>query len=202
MTRAARALASAGVAAAVLVPGRADAHLVNTGFGPFYDGISHLFVTAPDILVVIALGLLAGLRSKATSRGTLLTVILAWTAGGIVGLATAPDVLWTGLTTASFLVLGALLALDRDLPQGAVIGLAGAIGLVHGFLNGAEAAASGIGLVGFSGSVAAVAVMATLIAATAVSLADGWTRIAVRVAGSWIAAVGILMLGWLFRPTS
>jgi hydrogenase/urease accessory protein HupE len=202
MTRTGRAFAAAGLAAAVLVPGRADAHLVNTGFGPFYDGISHLFVTAPDILVVIALGLLAGLRGKATSRGTLLTIILAWTTGGIVGLVAAPEVPWVGLSTASFLVLGALLALDRELPRAAVVGLAGIIGLMHGFLNGAEAATSGIGLVGLTGSVAAVAVMTTLVAAAAVLLAEGWTRIAVRVAGSWIAAVGILMLGWLFRTTS
>ena len=74
------------------------------------------------------------------------------------------------------------------------------VGLMHGFLNGAESAASGIGLVGFVGSLAALAVVATLTSAAAVSLAQGWTRIAVRVAGSWIAAIGILMLGWLFRP--
>ena len=188
------------VLATVLLPGRADAHLVNTGFGPFYDGISHLFVTAPDILVVVALALLAGLRGKATSRRTLLAVTVAWAAGGLAGLVVAPYVLWTGVTTASFLLLGALLALDRDLPPAAVVALGALVGLVHGFLNGAESAASNIGLVGLAGSVSALAVMATLITALAVSFAHGWTRIALRVAGSWIAAVGILMLGWLFRP--
>jgi len=190
-----------GVAlAALLVPGRADAHLVNTGFGPFYDGISHLFVTAPDLLVVAALALLAGLRGNATARGTLLAVIVAWALGGLAGLMMAPAVLWTAITTGSFLLLGALLAADRELPAGVVIGLGALVGLIHGFLNGAESAASGIGFVGLLGSVAALAVLATLMSAAAVSLAQGWTRIAVRVAGSWIAAIGILMLGWLFRP--
>ncbi len=190
-----------GVAvAALLVPGRAEAHLVNTGFGPFYDGISHLFVTAPDLLVVAALALLAGLRGNAAARGTLLAVIVAWALGGLAGLMMAPAVLWTAITTGSFLLLGALLAADRELPAGVVIGLGALVGLIHGFLNGAESAASGIGFVGLVGSVAALAVLATLMSAAAVSLAQGWTRIAVRVAGSWIAAIGILMLGWLFRP--
>jgi hypothetical protein len=30
-------------------------------------------------------------------------------------------------------------------------------------------------------------------------LPAGWPRIAVRVAGSWIAAAGLLTLGWLAR---
>jgi len=193
-------LAPAVGLAALLIPARAEAHLVNTGFGPFYDGISHLFVTAPDLLVVAALSLLAGLRGNTTARGTLLAVIAAWALGGIAGLLMAPAVVWTAITTGSFLLLGALLAADRELPPAVVIGLGALVGLMHGFLNGAESAASGIGFVGLLGSLAALAVLATLISATAISLAQGWTRIAVRVAGSWIAAIGILMLGWLFRP--
>ena len=44
-----------------LLPAAADAHLVNTGFGTFYDGVVHLFITPSDILVALGLGLLAGL---------------------------------------------------------------------------------------------------------------------------------------------
>ena len=188
------------VLATALLPGRAEAHLVNTGFGPFYDGISHLFVTAPDILVVVALGMLAGLRGKAASRGTLLTITVAWSIGGLFGLVLAPTIVWGAATTASFLLLGVLLALDRDLSRSALVALAVTVGLIHGFLNGAESAASGIGLVGLAGSVSALAIMATLITALAVTFADGAARIALRVAGSWIAAIGILMLGWMLRP--
>ena len=194
------ALVMATAMAALLPAGVAEAHLVNTGFGPFYDGISHLFVTAPDILAVIALALLAGLRGKRPSRAALMTLTAAWTVGGIAGLLTRPEVVWAPATTATFLLLGALLAADRELPAPAISSLAAAVGLLHGFLNGAEAASSGIGLVGLLGSLSALFVMATLGAAFAVTLADGWTRIGLRVAGSWIAAIGILMLGWLLRP--
>ena len=36
-------------------------------------------------------------------------------------------------------------------------------------------------------------------AAVAVSLARPWQQVAVRVAGSWVAAMGLLMIGWFFR---
>ena len=38
-----------------------------------------------------------------------------------------------------------------------------------------------------------------LVAACVVSLHQQWARMAVRVAGSWMAAIGLLMLGWALR---
>jgi len=32
-----------------------------------------------------------------------------------------------------------------------------------------------------------------------VSLRSGWQRIVIRVAGSWVAAIGLLLLGWSLR---
>jgi hypothetical protein len=44
-----------------------------------------------------------------------------------------------------------------------------------------------------------VFVAVTLLSAFVVSLQSAWARIVVRVSGSWIAAIGLLMLGWLIR---
>ena len=49
------------------------------------------------------------------------------------------------------------------------------------------------------GLVCAVFVLVALVAALVVWLRAEWTRIAVRVAGSWIAASGFLLLGWAAR---
>jgi len=49
------------------------------------------------------------------------------------------------------------------------------------------------------GLVFAVFVLVALAAAFVVRLRGEWARIAVRVAGSWIAASGLLMLGWAVR---
>ena len=38
----------------LLAPGQAQAHLMNTGLGPFYDGVAHLFVTPEDLLPLLA----------------------------------------------------------------------------------------------------------------------------------------------------
>ena len=40
----------------------AQAHLVQTGFGDFYDGIAHVALTPADLLLVITVALLAGQR--------------------------------------------------------------------------------------------------------------------------------------------
>jgi hypothetical protein len=39
-----------------------------------------------------------------------------------------------------------------------------------------------------------------ILAAQVVTIRAAWGRIALRAAGSWVAAAGILMLGWLARP--
>lgn len=49
------------------------------------------------------------------------------------------------------------------------------------------------------GLASAVFAVIALAAAVVVRLRAQWLRIAVRVAGSWIAASGLLMLGWAFR---
>jgi hypothetical protein len=49
------------------------------------------------------------------------------------------------------------------------------------------------------GVVVTVAIVLLLVSAAVVSLRPAWTRIAVRVAGSWVVAVGMLMFGWMFR---
>jgi len=59
--------------------------------------------------------------------------------------------------------------------------------------------AGGLGLLGI---MAALFVLVTLASAFVVSLERPWARIAVRVAGSWIAASGLLLLGWAFRGPS
>lgn len=198
---ASRARIAAIVAAILLLaPSPADAHLVNTGFGPFYDGISHLLVTAEDLLVVIALGLLAGLAGRQQGRGVLWMLPGAWLLGGLVGLSLPVAVQPALATILTFLAAGALVAADRRLPSPVIPALTIVAGLLHGYLNGVEAATARLGVTGLLGSVTTVFVIVTLAAGLAASRPADWTRIAVRVAGSWIAAIGMLLLGWSLRP--
>lgn len=188
---------AATVAGLALAPGPASGHLVSTGLGPYFDGISHMAVTPQDLLPVLALSLLAGLGGKGYARNVLFVLPGAWLAGGLVGLATG----WSAplaTTVISFLVLGGLVAADRPMGERVGLGLAVVLGLLHGQMNGVEMSASGIGVSGLIGVISVLFVVVSLVSAVVVSLRLPWTRIAVRVAGSWIVAVGLLYLGWTF----
>jgi len=183
----------------LLWPVTAHAHLVNTGLGPLYDGVSHLFLSPDDLLGVLAMALLAGLGGRRYGRVVLFAMPLAWFAGGLVGLQASAEISLPVVNTLSFLVVGALVAADQKLPLGLVVAIAAGVGLLHGFLNGTAVAQTGGGALALVGIAASVFVMVALVAAFVVSLRPVWMRIAIRVAGSWIAAIGLLMLGWTFR---
>jgi len=90
--------------------------------------------------------------------------------------------------------------LDAKLRPTTLAALAGVAGLIHGFVNGSTMGPGGASLLALAGAVTAVLCLLAIVAAEVTTLRAGWTRIAVRVAGSWIAAAGVLMLGWLARP--
>jgi urease accessory protein len=182
-------------------PTPAEAHLVTTGLGPVYDGISHVLLSPDDLLPVLVMGLLAGLNGPVAGRRALFMLTIAWLVGGHAGFAVGQPLVPGGLTAASFLVLGGLTAADRRLSPATVTSLALAVGGLHGWLNGAAIAEAQRDPLGLVGIVSATFVLVALAAALVVSVRAAWGRIAVRVAGSWVAAVGLLILGWNLRGT-
>jgi hydrogenase/urease accessory protein HupE len=197
-----RALASLGLTVATLSlsPSRADAHLVTTGLGPFYDGVSHFALTPEDLLPALALALLAGQRGAFAGRLALFALPLAWLLGGALGLTLPSMSEAPALTTLSFLALGGLVAAEARLAPQSVTALAVLVGVLHGYLNGAAMAQAKLGALGLVGIVSTLFVAVALAAALVVSIRVPWGRIAVRVAGSWIVAIGLLLLGWSLRP--
>ena len=177
----------------------AEAHLNATGMGPIYDGLLHFFTSPEDLVPALAVALLAGLRGAQYGRRVLFTLPAAWLMGILAG-ATCATVS-TGMLWASFwfLVLGALVVADAKLSLRALAALCVLLGLVHGFLNGTGMWLSASAVVAAIGLASAVFVLTVLVAALVVSLRAHWARIAVRVGGSWIAASGVLMLGWSLR---
>ena len=174
------------------------AHLVTTGLGPVYDGILHLLTTPEDLVPSIALALYAGLRGAEAGRRTLLLLPLAWLAGGLAGLL-RPTAIPFPAAALFFILPGAFAAADLRLPPGAIAALALVLGLVQGFANGAAFAAGGPGAAGVAGVATAIFFVVALVSAFVVALKKSWMRVAVRVAGSWIAAAGLLLLGWSLR---
>ncbi len=194
-----RTLRHAGSALGVaLLVAPARAHLVETGLGPVYNGIAHFALTPEDLLPALALAVLAGLRGRDHARRVIFVLPLAWLLAGLIGASTSVSIpasrAWLPL-----LLLGALVAADLRLPASATTAIAVAVGGFLGLANGVAMAHAGAGMRGVFGIVGAVFVVTTLAAASAVAWQSGWLRVAWRVAGSWVAASGLLLLGWSLR---
>ena len=187
------------VLAVALGCGPAQAHLEATGLGPVYDGMLHFLTSPEDLLPAVALALLAGLRGAAHARRTMFTLPAAWLLGGLAGLGAAS--VSAGPLAAAFwlLLLGGLVVADAKLSLRSMTLLAALLGLVHGTFNGTGMGLSAAAVVALFGLAATVFVVVVLVAAFCVALRSPWARVAVRVAGSWIAASGLLLLGWSLR---
>ena len=178
-------------------PSSAAAHLVTTGLGPVYDGIGHLVMTPEDLVPVLAIALYAGLRGAAPGRRALFLLPLAWFAGGLLGVS-IEGLPALPVPAISFFVLGVLVAADVNLHQKLFTAVVVMVGFVHGVFNGV-ALKDSAGILGMIGIMATLFVIVALVSALVVSLKQPWMRIVVRVAGSWVAAMGMLMFGWAMR---
>jgi len=177
----------------------AKAHLNSTGMGPLYDGLMHFLMSPEDLVPVLALALLSGLRGASYGRRALFTLPVAWLLGGLVGLSAVTATPHPFIAAGWFLLLGGLLAADAKVSLRMTTALAALLGIYHGYLNGTGMGQIETAAVALLGLVFAVFVLVALAAAFVVQLRAHWARIAVRVAGSWIAASGLLMLGWAVR---
>jgi len=187
--------------AAALSCGPAEAHLNATGMGPIYDGLMHFLTSLEDLVPALALAMLAGLRGAPYGRRAMFVLPVAWLVGSLVGLSAVLANAGTLAASLWFLLLGGLVVADAKLSLRAMTALCALLGLFHGYLNGTGMGLSAQAIVATLGLAAAVFVLVVLAAALVVQVRAQWGRIAVRVGGSWIAASGLLMLGWFVRGT-
>jgi urease accessory protein len=176
----------------------ADAHSTVKGVGDLYAGLLHVLTALEHVLPFIALSLLAGQRGlKARAEAVLLVFPVALMAGAACALWLPPVPGLAFFNVASAILLGGLVAAAWPLPGAVFYGLVVIFGVSHGFANGEAISGSikaylfilGIGLAGL-----AVLAYGTLMVDFLLRRKAGWITIAVRVAGSWIAAIGVLVL--------
>lgn len=194
-----RAFLGAAVVCLALTP-CAEAHLVTTDLGPFYDGAVHAMITPLEVLTVLALAALAGLGGPTDGRAALVSLGCGWIVGAAAGFVTgvAPAGLEVFCPLA-MISLGVGAAGNTRMGPGPVGVIALLLGLARGLLAGADSAAAGVGWKNLLGFTSSTLVLATLALAGMVWLSARPARIGVRVAASWIAALGLLLIGWQFR---
>lgn len=182
-----------------LAAGTAHAHLVSTRFGDFFGGALHPLTALEHVLPWFALGVLAGMQGPRCGRWLLLAFPLGLAAGSWLALLIHQEPFVTTLNMASFVVVGALVAAACPLATPLLIGLGVVFGFIHGYENGTAMNAETNKLLFTSGVAAVGYVVVALVTAMTVTFLgrrDEWRRIGLRALGSWIAAVGIMLLGF------
>jgi len=177
-----------------LVP--AHAHAIGTRLGDFYGGLLHPVLTLEHVFPLIALGLWAGQHGPAGGRRVLVTFPLALLAGAMVGVMGRAWPWMAEVNKVSFLVLGLLVAWARRWPTTVLVALAAVFGFSHGYGNSLGMEFQTAPPLFISGLLVAGVWMMALGSALTIVLSRRaeWLQVAVRVAGSWIAAVGIMIV--------
>ncbi|MBK8175661.1 MAG: HupE/UreJ family protein [Rhodospirillales bacterium] len=185
----------------LLAPAAAQAHLVSTRFGDFYGGAMHPLTAMEHALPWLAIGILAGMQGPRTGRWILLAFPLGLFVGAALAWFVPTEPIVSQANIASFAVVGLLVAAAWPLPAPVLIAAGLVFGLTHGYENGTAMTPATNHLLFILGvtTVGWVFIALTTALTTAFLQSNvGWRRIGVRAVGSWIAAVGIMLIGFRF----
>jgi urease accessory protein len=174
----------------------ACAHSAARGAGDFYAGALHALTALEHVLPFLALGILAGQQGR-KAEPVLLVFCVALAAGATAALWVPPSPYTNLLNIVSAVLFGGLVAASWSLPMTVHYSLAVVFGLSHGFANGAgmiEQTKPYLYIPGVALAGLAVTAYGLMVTDYLLHRKPGWMHIAVRVAGSWITAIGILVL--------
>ncbi|WP_394788739.1 HupE/UreJ family protein [Rhodoferax sp.] len=183
------------------LPGLAQAHSAAPGANAFYSGLLHPLQNWPQILLLLALGIMLGQRPPLRLSAPMLAFTLCCGLALLLTtlLATSPALpqLLMGLA----LGLGVLIAAQLRLPLWSRCLLLALAGAAIGLDSGVDGAPSSSFLaLALLGSWISTSVLVANIAYY-VSLCPPrkWVQIGIRIAGSWIAAASVLVLAFLLK---
>ncbi|MBB4010161.1 HupE/UreJ family protein [Allorhizobium taibaishanense] len=137
-----RLLAAGRVAAAAafvaLMPGLAQAHIVQGGSGGFLQGFEHPLSGADHLLAMFSVGLWGAQLGGRNVWALPITFPLIMVLGGILGIAGVPlPAIETGIAL-SIVVLGAAIAFVWRPPEWLALTVIGLFAICHGYAHGAE----------------------------------------------------------------
>lgn len=187
--------APAGLVLVLIVADAAYGHSVNKQFGDFYGGMLHPLTALEHLLPILGLGLLAGQQGTAVSRWVVLLFPMGLFLGASLGGPWEPSGWIEWFNRLSFVGLGILIAAEVRVPTSVAAILAVAAGLAHGYENTADVSSTVCLPLFVPGIVVSGIALVAVFAAVAASREAPWQKVAVRVAGSWITATGILVIG-------
>lgn len=183
------------------LPLAAHAHSEASWLHDLGDGVLTFLGSVQYLLPATAAALLAGSQA----RKPVADAMLAFVVGVLLGMGWDPlatDARSVEVASRGWLVvLGLLLLLDARpsrLPGALIVAVSGTLaGLEFALPVAGRMAVSGAETIGFLGVSIVVLAAAAQISRRC---REGWRRIVIRVAGSWIAAIALMAVAFLLRP--
>lgn len=178
---------------------RASAHLVQTGFGPLADGLFHMFLGPDAVMLAAAAGAFSAMRARVTPRSGGVLFLYSWLAFYAVALWIQYPFDFPIPVALTLALMGLLVASDAPLPPTAVYLTLAWAGSMYGIIGGGSAVSMEHTLVALMLVVDLVVLGLVFLSAQKLTTRFPGARVAVRVGGSWITAIGMLQLGWAIK---
>ena len=183
----------------------ADAHIVASRLGDFYTGALHPLTDLQDLILWVAMGVLAGSLGAAKGRWLVLAFPLGLLAGLILQRASGSVSPVPAADAGMILVLGLLLAASARIPTAMLCVIAFGLAVMRGAANAGDVGpdtnlllfAAGLACVGYAAITLTMAVTLAFRRPDA-GASMAWRGIAIRALGGWIAAIGLTMVGFAF----
>lgn len=184
----------------LLLPAGAQAHSPVQGAGDFINGMLHPLLSPAHVLIILGLGFMAGrgriaeLKMPMTVFAPLSAIALLLTTTGWIKAVHPSILICIALAPAAFL------ALEKTPPPAVLAALFGVGALALGMDSMVEGGGPSAVAKMLLGNWLSLNVLVADIAIY-VSLAGEakWLKIALRIAGSWIIAISLLVLAFSFR---
>ncbi len=183
----------------LLIPFILQAHMIDKRFGDFYGGMLHPLTALENILPIVTLSFLI-ITQKRDIISSQKELIIFWIFL-LIGAFSAlffklPYIYYFNLS--SLILFGLLLALSWKIPTILFWIIISLFGFTHGFSNGEIIDGSGVIFYYFIGgfilSIMIVMLYIVGIGDFLLKQKREWIDIAIRVIGSWMMAIGILVL--------
>ncbi|MFG0274007.1 MAG: HupE/UreJ family protein [Phycisphaerales bacterium] len=196
--------ATIGVVAVFGAPcASARAHLVSTELGPFYDGVAHTLVTPTDLLAIAALAILATMAGRRAPAWMLVALAIGWAAAASAAFGAERVHLESALLAPALLLgLGLAGAAGARLPATGAAVAGAVVGTSLGLVSGTAARVEDGAWLTVAGICTGVFGAAALLLGACAWLERREWIVVMRIAASWIAAVGLLLLGWQMRSVA
>lgn len=175
-------------------PSLAQAHSPIEGLGTFYSHVLHPVTVLSHALLLTAVSLMLGQQGRSTARVAIVALGGTFVAGLAIATAGGINVVREQVMIITALLAGGLVCLDRRVPIAFPVSVAAGTGLAIGLDSGVNMTGLRDTALAVAGVAVGVLYLAVVVAGLTADVKKQWQRVAIRIGGSWIFAVSILVL--------